>query len=124
MVVRCYALKVSKTVSLNLKFLETPEKSPAPKKTPYRPPGARAMPGMGFGMGGGIGNELAGKLKSRNKAVESEEKTTDSDDKPSPPVPKLVHSSANAFQILNDPYQSLFIKGSFVSSYYYLSLFI
>ena len=46
------------------------------------------MPGMGFGMGGGIGSELAGKLKSRNKAVESEDKTGDSEEKPSPPVPK------------------------------------
>ena len=70
-------------------FIEpSEESSPAPKKSPYRPPGARAMPGMGFGMGGGIGSELAGKLKSRNKAVESEDKTGDSEEKPSPPVPK------------------------------------
>jgi len=67
---------------------EPSEESPAPKKSPYRPPGARAMPGMGFGMGGGLGSELAGKLKSRNKAADSEDKSAESDDKPSPPVVK------------------------------------
>ena len=69
---------------------EPSEESAAPKKSPYRPPGARAMPGMGFGMGGGLGSELAGKLKSRNKAAESEDKPAESEEKSLPPIPKSV----------------------------------
>lgn len=43
---------------------------------------------MGFGMGGGLGSELAGKLASRNKATSDEKPAAEADDKP--PAPKLV----------------------------------